>query len=513
MGISDEALEKFRKAILRRKIEAGGALMNRHPELLVPAIGDRNGPAALDYLSRWIDVDPKFADHVAKFLPTFHDHMNDISFGGCIHVRMAEGFAALHGELYSCGIEHFRFALTLAKTVSATELEGACHFNLGRLLRRTGQLQDALHHADEARVIAKKQGWKSMEAISEILRSRLLSPLGRADEADTALKKAEDLLDQKDPIRATLLIVRARNMRRLGSTSYDKAYSICKEALAMYEKTSPTSPSFAYALTNAAFLIHLTAGDKMAKRERELRPLASKYLERAGQILRSPNAQYGRGRSNIELNYGLICLDEDKPEEALDRAQTAYQIGYGKSDDVAIARALILKAMIGHYRIESVEGGPHEVDASFAVQILDDAKSAVEYANKTQNPRLQARAYAWLGRILMKRPFFGLYEASRQLAKAESLLAASPKDQDYVRAEVTALREELHRSQQKEAVVLEITLGEAMTQSLKQLEEEVGRRIVQYLDQCGLSQHDMRKLLKAGAGKISRLYGQSKPGC
>lgn len=134
-------------------------------------------------------------------------------------------------------------------------------------------------------------------------------------------------------------------------------------------------------------------GTSRSSRER-LRQQALAHLDEAEAIYQRTGSHHGIG--TIHLVYGYLHLDEGDFERAEKRAALAFDLALQKNDFIILSRVRLLQCMVENAKVEDGIGDPDEPE-TYARQALTWVQDAIRFAKQTQNRRLLANAYVWEG--------------------------------------------------------------------------------------------------------------------
>lgn len=437
--ISHEFLAQLKEDLVCRRVAQGFARLEAHPHLLSALDPEqKNAGVFAGYLAQWVDVGfhrpilvkeiaARFSREVRARLP-LHDYL---------HLRMAEGMAAMAEESTEEALHHFEFVLSLEQETDDQELLSIGNFWKGRCLRMKGEYDQALAFAVKGGDLALKLGHPPMGAVMRVLESWLLFQKGNAKEALAILQQAETILSKTDDY-LTLGNIHSsygRIARRQGR--HQHAIESFTRAIALYRKLDPQHRNVARSLNNMAYVKRLIALqlrrkiDTDAARRRKaaargatpngkgkpsyrirfekLHQEALAELSEAQAIYETYGNHHGLG--SVHLNYGYLHLDNGDLEDAEREAETAFYLGDARHDHILMARSRLLRCMVENARVEEGIGETTE-PGNHARLAQDFAHEAIELAKHTENRRLLAYAYIWEGLTYSNR-FFNDLEAAR----------------------------------------------------------------------------------------------------
>jgi tetratricopeptide (TPR) repeat protein len=438
--IADELLGQLKEDLVYRRVEHGMALLERHRDLFTYFDPNkRNAGHLAGYLAQWEDIgfqppEPVKAI-VARFTKAIRAHLPLHEY---LHLRMAEGMAAMSEELTAEAMHHFDFVFGLAGETGDKVLLAIASFWKGRCLRMKGEYDRALAAAVKGRELASELRRQPMAAVIRVLESWLYFQEGDAKQAIEILHEAEAELSKTDDY-LTLGNIHSsygRIARRQGR--YQHAIDSFTTAIAYYKKRDPQHRNIARSLNNLAYAKRLIAlqlrrkSDSEAARRRkaavrgrsvngevkapyrhrfeQLREEALAELAEAAAIYQRYENHHGLGSVNV--NYAYLHMDNGDLDRAEAAATTAFRLGEEKRDHILMARARMLRCMIENARVEEGIGESSE-PGNHARLAQDFAHEAVELAEHTQNRRLLAHTYVWQGLTHCNR-FFDDPDAARR---------------------------------------------------------------------------------------------------
>ncbi len=438
--ISDEFLAQLKEDLVCRRVGHGMASLEERRHLLTAFDPEKKNAALFaGYLAQWVDIGFQRPLLVREIVACFSKATRAcLPLHDYLHLRMAEGMAAMAEEAKDEALRHIDFVLGLADETDDRELLAIAHFWKGRCLRMKGEYTQALASAVKGRELATELGHQPMAAVMRVLESWLFFQKGDAKQAVEILQEAEAVLCKTDDY-LTLGNIHSsygRIARRQGR--YQHAIDGFTEAIALYKKRDSQHRNVARSLNNMAYVKRLIALqlrrkiDAEAARRRkaaarghsgngqgkphyrnrfeQLRQEALAELAEAATIYQQYENHHGLG--SVNLNYAYLHLDNGDLEHAEASAKTAYHFGDTKRDHILMARARLLLCMIENGRVEEGIGESTE-PGNHARLAQDYAHEAIELAKHTQNRRLLAHTYIWQGLTHANR-FFDDTDAARR---------------------------------------------------------------------------------------------------
>ena len=437
--ISDEFLAQLKEDLVCRRVAQGFARLEEHDQLLTSFDPDKkNAGLFTGYIAQWVDVGFRRVGLVKEIVARFsRDLRARLPLHDYLHLRMAEGMAAMAEESTDEALRHFDFVLNLEQETNDQELLSIANFWKGRCLRMKGEYDQALAFAVKGRDLAMHLGHSPMGAVMRVLESWLLFQKGNAKEAVEILQSAEAILRKTDDY-LTLGNIHSsfgRITRRQGR--YQHAIESFTTAIALYRKLDPQHRNVARSLNNMAYVKRLIAlqlrrkidAEAARRRKAAVRGAGANgrgkpsyrvrfeklHLEALSELKEAQTIyeQYGNhhGLGSVYLNYGYLHLDDGDLESAEKAAEAAFHLGESRQDHILIARTRLLRCMVENVRVEEGIGDGSE-PSSHARLAQDFAQEAIELAKHTENRRLLAYAHIWLGLTYSNR-FFSDLESAR----------------------------------------------------------------------------------------------------
>ncbi len=513
-------LTRLRDDLGARRIQQG----IRTLEAMRPAIetiDPRSGAGVLlGLIAQWVDAgfdDPALLDRLlARFPKAERPALPLLDY---LHVRMAEGVAAMSHEDYDGAAEHFRLVLSFQDEVDDAEMFAIANFWTGRCFRKRGRYDEALQFTERGEHLALSRGYLQMAAIVQVTMSWLAFQKGKLHEANALLLRAEDALNPTDDFlsRGNIQSAYGRIARRQGK--YDLAVERFERAIAEYRRAGGGHLQLARTLLNLAFVQRLLAAgaqqdlDRVAavrrgkgsetREQRQrielVREQARRCLAEAGEIY--TRYRNHRGIAGVRINEGYLRLDSGDLECAAQDAAEAFAHGSGKSDYIVMARARTLQCIVENAAIEEQVGDPaQQREAAEAF-----ARDAVSFAGHTENRRLLARALVWQGLTFTVEP--ADLEASRRCCEqAVALLQPDGLERQYVWDDLETLKARVLRAQPVDARLRAWSAGIVEGQSFQQLAEEFARLVIPRVwDQEGRKISRVAEKLSISPKKVRRI--------
>lgn len=541
-SVPAEFLAALRDDLANRRIASGLARLADHKDLVVTCRpGERHAAALLGYLAQWIDIG--YPDAVLReVLPRFRQAQRDqFTLLEYVHVKMAEGLAAMREESYERAIKHFETVLALQDEIHDKQVVAIAHYWLGRCLRRNARYADALGFVAKGREIALALKHPKMAAVMQVLEAWIAFQDGKPDDAARILREAGDTLSDTDDhiTLGNIASAYGRIARRQGN--HDLALSKFETAIREYEKRDPYNRNLARSFVNIAFVKRLLALqwrnriDSAAARERRKRSKRSmsassstraqsgsqdrerllRLRAESFEHLKKARAIYDRyddhrGNGNVFITLAYLHLDSGELDLAATMGRTAYQLGDEKKDSLLKGRARMLQSAIEFAKFEEqieeqiAEGSGGVPSSELACEF---AREALECAKRTQNRRLTAKAYITLGLALTLDASDDL-EAARECAK-EAAILLKQANHDYVWRELQELNRRLRGAGNVNAALRDWSRGIIGTKTFQEVSEDFasivipkvwrreGCKVARVAARLSISPKKVRRILRA----------------
>jgi tetratricopeptide (TPR) repeat protein len=527
--ISDEFLAHLKEDLVRRRVQCGMARLEGQGQVLAAlAPTQRNSGRLIGQLAQWVDIGFQrpavVREIVSRFTKSSRSHLPLLDY---MHLRLAEGMLAMSEEATERAIAHLDFVLALDEECADRELISIANFWKGRCLRMKGEYDQALEYGTRGRDLALQLGHETMAAVMRVLESWLFFQKGNLQQALKILQEAENTLSQTDD-HLTLGNIHSsygRIARRQGR--YQRAADSFQAAIQEYRQRDPQHRNIARSLNNMASVKRLIALELSRKidaevlrrrkkpagqaasgrrqhqsrnRFEQLRQEAMAELADAAAIYAQYRNHHGLG--SVYLNYGYLYLDGGDLELAENKAEAAFALGEEKRDYILMARARLLRCMIGNNRVEE---GIGEGLASNARSAQDCADEAAALAKQTQDRRLLADAFIWQGLTLANR-YFDDIESARQCYDRAIAICRDYEGDDST-DHIRALQEKLLRVGTVNPVLRAWSQGSVGDKTFQQVTEEFaelvipkvwereGRKISRVATRLSISPKKVRRIL------------------
>jgi len=495
-----DLVQRLREDIAHRNISSGMRCLEAQRglfESLDPA--QMHAGSLVGYLAQWVDIGFEGLPLLKRLLPRFpKDARASLPLLDYLHLRMAEGVAAMADEEFEQAVKHFEFVEAVEEEVRDREMLAVSNFWIARCLRNQGRYDDAMDFTVKGRLMAQELGYDKMAAVIQVLESWLAFQKGKLQDAARILQEAEAGLSQTDDhlSRGNLLSAYGRIARREGR--HERALEYFERAIAEYRQRNPRHPNVARSLVNmssAERLICLQLRKKLdamvarrkgvagkehtaaVARERsrlaQLRERALAQLADAREIYESQDNHRGMGA--VHIHCGFLALDAGELDRAAAEGTEAFRLGKEKADNILMARARMLQSIVENSKfdeqIEEAAGTQRHAQLAH-----DFAAEAVEFAKNTQNRRLLARAYVAQG-MTFANDFFDNAEAARQCCDLATALLKSPGP-DYIFDDLQDLKARILRRGPIDTVLREWSQGLVGDKTFQQITEDFAHIII-----------------------------------
>ena len=500
---SDDFLGELKEDLVCRRVGRGMKRLEECEHLL-SSFNPKQKNAAIftGYLAQWVDVGFRRPRLVKDVLGRFPKNIRaQLPLRDYVHLRMAEGMVAMSQQATKEAIQNFDFIRSLTTEIDDKELFSVVNFWKGRCLRMRGEYDEALIYTIEGRDLALQSGHEPMAAVMRVLESWLYFQKENSKEAERILREAEAVLRKTDDYVTLGNIYSSYGRIALRQGRYQHAIDHFVAAIAEYKKRDPGHRNVARSLNNLAYAKRLialqlrrkidadvarrrkprTAGAPKSQNARvqyrsrfeQLRQEAFAALGEDEEIYRQHPNHHGIG--NVHLNYGNLYLDNGDVERADHEAETAFELGEQKKDNILMGRARLLQCMIENARVDEEIGDGAE-PSSHARLAQDCAHDAVELSKHTQDRRLLAHAYIWQG-LTSCNSFFENLESARQSYD----LAATFSKGDYPDStweDMQALKAKIFRKGTVDPKLRAWSQGSVGDKTFQQMTEEFAELII-----------------------------------
>ncbi len=445
--LSAELIHQLRTLIEERRIGDGFALLEQHRNDFADV-----DPAqcfaglAVGCLAQWVDVGFEDRGLLSELLQRFPQNGRQaLPLADYLHLRMAEGAAAMRVEDLTDALRHLDAVLTVCDEVDDPKIAAIASLWKARCLRKAGEYDQALEITRRGIGAASRIPLPYVAAVIRTVESWLLFQKGETKAAITILQEAEAVLRDTDDF-ITLGNIRSTYGRiALREGRYDHAMQYFEASIEVFKKRPSLEGYLARSLTNIAqakrFLaLQLRRSiDAKLERRRNARPGEQRFekqdnarqLERMHELLRNAQADLGQaytiykrmgnhhGGGNVDVNLAQIYLDLGNLDQAEERATEAFDLGATKADHLLMCRARVVQAMVANARFEE-QIGEGEDPSRFAQLANDCAREAVNLGERTESRRLLAQAHICHGITLVNGFFNNTEEARACCDRAEA---------------------------------------------------------------------------------------------
>lgn len=516
MALADDLAD----ALGWRKLDDVRALLpeaRRALKEILPSRGDSY--RLLDYAARSIDLDWSLLGDVEEALGAFTaGPLGCLWMSDLAHLDIATGLVAFHRGDYPAALARLGDALRAADRIQDDDLKIVTRYNIARCYWREGTYSKALTFAQEAEALA--EGWTSAAIVPviKILKHWLYFLTGDYVSSLRLLDEVRQQLSPNDHVsRGDVLSATGRRLRQ--ERRYDEALDHFAQAIAAYSQFDRHYRNIGRCHHNIAFVYRLKALEieqkpglssearkRMAAKDRTE---AFGHLRKAVEIYQLHPERQRHGLGTVENIRALLFCDLGKYSDAIRHAETAFRLGRNERNEDASDYAVMANSKIVQCKAELDRGRFSSRRTAKAA-----ADEAVELALKTQNRRLIARAYTWLGFALLKPPFNAPDEAEYCWREARNRLR--PEDLDYLVDDVDELRRQIDKFDGSEPVVDVLTKGAVLDRDLEETLLEVEVKIIRYAyEECDRIARRTAKELGIGHGRVERarqLWERSAPG-
>lgn len=237
-------------------------------------------------------------------------------------------------------------------------------------------------------------------------------------------------------------------------------------------------------------------------------------LHHAGEIY--AHHQHHGGTGTVLVNAGQLHLDRGDLDRATQEALKAYELAQQKHDHILMARARVLEAAAENARVEEQAG--EEADMAHHANLARQySEEAIALAQHTENRRLTAGAYLARGSTAANDFFQDWDEAKKYVDLASSLLSAD--DRDHLWEEMAMLKSRLLRVSTIDDTLRAWSEGMLGNKTFQQVTEEFaeivipkvwmreGKKISRVAERLSVSPKKVRRILR-NAGLLENGQGE-----
>jgi tetratricopeptide (TPR) repeat protein len=225
-------------------------------------------------------------------------------------------------------------------------------------------------------------------------------------------------------------------------------------------------------------------------------------LHHAGEIY--AHHQHHGGTGTVLVNAGQLHLDQGDIDRASQEAVKAYELAGQKHDHILMARSRILQAACENARVEEqLEDADLSLHANLAREHADEA---IALAQHTENRRLTAGAYLARGSTAANDFFQDWDEAKKYVDLAGALI--SPDDRDHLWEEMATLKSRILRASKIDDTLRAWSEGMLGNKTFQQVTEDFaeivipkvwmreGRKISRVAQRLSVSPKKVRRILR-----------------
>jgi|GEM_PF-2820952 len=416
--ISNRLIERITYAISRRRMRDARDILelwdNRRVLVSAP---QANAGVLLNQYAQWIDFDFSYLQLVETAIQEFHHQLdNDLTPRDLAHLEMAEALVHLHNEDYNKAIVHLKYAMKRGHSIMDLDLLVMCLYFLGRSYLRKGKYLKALRYAGRARkrnekldrpergaAIALLEGW-SVFHLGDLKKAKHLQ-----QHAKQTLRWTDDFVSKGDArsLNGRLLLLLPEEGQPLPNEEhFEQALGEFDNAIWQYQRWDSKHRNIARAYVNMADICFLHArrlsSDPVNRpRVLQLRLQAFEYLEAAEEIyLREPERNH-RGLGKLHNMRAFLYTAAGEFDRARAEAERAYFFGSLKNDHLLMGKAKRNQWSITDERRSRARYGQDEPQDE-TITAWASADEALRHALATDDRRLQARCYLYLGHSVLR---------------------------------------------------------------------------------------------------------------
>jgi tetratricopeptide (TPR) repeat protein len=436
MPISNKLVEAIGQAFASREISQAIYILNGCRQTMAnPRPLQANATILLDYFAWGVDIDSSFLTLVERLSREFDDVPRPaFAARERAHLSTALGLVDLHRGNTDAAISRFRAATNQADAAWDTDMMIVSRYFTARACWKKARYREALPFVLSAIELQQRNSCPRRLAVIRLTHAWLLFQLGSIrkarqilNECDASLRESGDIITKGD-----ILSFRGRLAKEKGDLR--GAIKMFWRAIDEYGNCDPRHAHVARTYINLANVCHLRIRELRRKEHRlgdanRLWHEALRFLELAEDIYRNSIVPNTRGVGKAQLARALLHADAEHTDEATQAAAKAFLLGKDSSDFILMGRAK---------RIQwKTESDPQE-----AIEI---GQQTINYAEKTDNVRLKARAYLYYGNSLLSCQVGGraarLREAGEYANKAVECLKPDLLRQPYWRKALEGLRQ------------------------------------------------------------------------
>ena len=513
------AVSKLADAITNRRVGQAKKMFDKHGDQIASLAPSYESAADLLYAAAtWIDFDYSYLPLVERAIAAFRQvPCESLTVRDAALVDAVEGIVMLHGEEFELAIKHFGHVVDITDRHKINNLRTDVYYHLARCYWKKGRYLTALDYVRKFKEMNANLGRPKLTAAGEMVEAWLYFLLGKFQEAEAVLKHAESEMADTDNYyeRGNIASFWGRLARRKGDL--DLAIEHFYQSISEYSqygklfKNTKTHRNAGRSHTNIAVVLMLKARNLEDRPQKDsqqkiqqLRQEAFEHLAEAERIYLTDPKRNHRELAKVYNNRAWFYITQESFDLAKKEAKQAYELGKEKSDHLVMGNTRITQSKI------ALSGGSRNVRLA-----LDLAREAIRQARQTDNWRLQARAYIWLGEVLLEPPFQYYTRSCAYRDQAKKLLEATD-GRDYLHEDLESLQGLIDHASFDETVVIYLERGEILMRPLKETLKNVGNKIIRYVHQdseLGNEKNDKTaKLLKTAPKRVREaLNGDALP--
>lgn len=381
-------------------------------------------------------------------------------------------------------------ARRLAARLHLPGLTALIQIQEGWILFQLGRSREGLHVLDQAEAgLKSSDDWLALGNI-ESARGRIVRRSGEYAQALHHFDRAVDIYGRRYPNHRNLAraLVNAAYVKRLIALQLRKRI----DARALPRDEGDGSPRRRLAQRAGSHARYL-----------KLCSEALDQLHHAGEIY--AHHQHHGGTGTVLVNAGQLHLDQGNIQHAAQEATKAYVLAEQKHDHILMARARLLQSATENARVEEqLEDSDLALHAKLARQY---AEEAITLAKQTENRRLTAGAYLAQGSTAANDFFQDWDEAKKYVELAGVLI--SPDDRDHLWEEMAALKARILRASKIDDTLRAWSEGMLGEKTFQQVTEEFaeivipkvwmreGRKVSRVAHRLSISPKKVRRILRS----------------
>ena len=306
---------------------------------------------------------------------------------------------------YDAALHDIAEARRLANRAKESTLTALIHIQEGWINFQLGRPKEGLHLLDQAEAGLKQSDDYLALGNIESARGRIVRRSGEYAQALHHFDRAVAIYAQRYP-----------NHRNLARALVNAAYVKRLIALQLRKQIDARAATSSKSAEPAR-------GGGHARYTKLCRD-ALDQLHRAGEIY--AHHQHHGGTGTVLVNAGQLHLDQGDIDRAAHEALKAYDLAQQKHDHILMARARVLQSAAENARVEDeTEDSDLALHANLARQYADEA---IALATQTENRRLKAGAYLARGSAAANDFFQDWEEAKRYVELASGLIGSEDRD-------------------------------------------------------------------------------------